>query len=78
VDIAAMIAIRDPHARQCAKIKVPGAVRAELDCGAVLFACVRAPLCAPPGPEERMILERFGSEYEIYMRSSKRLIPRVW
>ena len=42
-----------------------------------LFA-FRAPLCAPPGPEERMMLERFGSEYEIYMRSSKRLIPRVW
>jgi protein-S-isoprenylcysteine O-methyltransferase Ste14 len=30
------------------------------------------------GPEERMMLERFGSDYESYMNSSKRLIPGVW
>jgi protein-S-isoprenylcysteine O-methyltransferase Ste14 len=30
------------------------------------------------GPEERMMLERFGTEYENYKVTSKRLIPRVW
>jgi protein-S-isoprenylcysteine O-methyltransferase Ste14 len=30
------------------------------------------------GPEERMMLERFGGEYETYMRSSRRLIPAIW
>src|SRR5262245_2932340 len=30
------------------------------------------------GPEERMMCERFGSEYEMYMDNSKRLIPGVW
>ena len=28
--------------------------------------------------EERMMLEQFGSEYEAYMRRTKRLVPRVW
>jgi protein-S-isoprenylcysteine O-methyltransferase Ste14 len=30
------------------------------------------------GPEERMMLERFGSAYEAYMKHSKRLIPHIW
>ena len=30
------------------------------------------------GPEERMMLERFGSDYETYMQASKRLIPGIW
>jgi protein-S-isoprenylcysteine O-methyltransferase Ste14 len=30
------------------------------------------------GPEERMMLDRFGSEYETYMQRSKRLFPGVW
>ncbi len=30
------------------------------------------------GPEERMMLEQFGKEYEAYKASSKRLIPGVW
>jgi protein-S-isoprenylcysteine O-methyltransferase Ste14 len=30
------------------------------------------------GPEERMMLEEFGPEYETYMRRTKRLIPGVW
>jgi protein-S-isoprenylcysteine O-methyltransferase Ste14 len=30
------------------------------------------------GPEERMMLERFGSDYEDYMKTSKRLVPGVW
>jgi protein-S-isoprenylcysteine O-methyltransferase Ste14 len=28
--------------------------------------------------EERMLIERFGAEYEEYMRQSKRLIPFVY
>jgi protein-S-isoprenylcysteine O-methyltransferase Ste14 len=30
------------------------------------------------GPEERMMLEKFGKDYEAYMATSKRLIPKVW
>jgi protein-S-isoprenylcysteine O-methyltransferase Ste14 len=30
------------------------------------------------GPEERMMLEQFGKEYEAYMERTKRLIPGVW
>ena len=30
------------------------------------------------GPEERMMRERFGDEYEAYRARTKRLIPRVW
>jgi len=30
------------------------------------------------GPEERMMREKFGSQYEAYMRASKRLIPGIW
>jgi protein-S-isoprenylcysteine O-methyltransferase Ste14 len=30
------------------------------------------------GPEERMMLARFGTDYENYMRRSKRLIPGIW
>jgi protein-S-isoprenylcysteine O-methyltransferase Ste14 len=30
------------------------------------------------GPEERMMLDLFGSEYEDYMKTSKRLVPGVW
>lgn len=30
------------------------------------------------GREERMMVERFGSDYEAYMRNSKRLIPGFW
>ena len=30
------------------------------------------------GPEERMMREAFGSEYEAYGRRTKRLIPGVW
>ena len=29
-------------------------------------------------PEERMMQERFGKDYEAYMATTKRLIPRVW
>ena len=29
-------------------------------------------------PEEQMMLERFGEEYEAYMQRTKRLIPGVW
>lgn len=28
--------------------------------------------------EEKMLVERFGAEYEEYMRQSKRLIPLVY
>ena len=41
-------------------------------CAFVLLFALRV------GPEERMMLERFGSEYETYMQTSKRLIPGVW
>ncbi len=30
------------------------------------------------GPEERMMLEEFGKDYEAYMRRTKRLVPGVW
>jgi protein-S-isoprenylcysteine O-methyltransferase Ste14 len=30
------------------------------------------------GPEERMMRERFGSDYENYAKASKRLIPSIW
>jgi protein-S-isoprenylcysteine O-methyltransferase Ste14 len=29
-------------------------------------------------PEERMMLEEFGKDYEAYRTTTKRLIPRVW
>jgi protein-S-isoprenylcysteine O-methyltransferase Ste14 len=30
------------------------------------------------GPEERMMLEEFGKDYEAYMVRTKRLIPGIW
>jgi protein-S-isoprenylcysteine O-methyltransferase Ste14 len=30
------------------------------------------------GPEERMMLEEFGKDYEVYKGRTKRLVPRVW
>lgn len=30
------------------------------------------------GPEERMMLEQFGKDYEAYMATTKRLIPGIW
>jgi protein-S-isoprenylcysteine O-methyltransferase Ste14 len=30
------------------------------------------------GPEERMMLEEFGKDYEAYMARTKRLIPGAW
>jgi protein-S-isoprenylcysteine O-methyltransferase Ste14 len=30
------------------------------------------------GPEERMMLEEFGKDYEAYMATTKRLIPGIW
>ena len=30
------------------------------------------------GPEEKMMLETFGNEYAAYMKTTKRLVPRVW
>lgn len=30
------------------------------------------------GPEERMMAERFGAEYEAYARRTKRLVPGLW
>lgn len=30
------------------------------------------------GPEERMMREEFGQDYEAYMRRTKRLVPGVW
>jgi protein-S-isoprenylcysteine O-methyltransferase Ste14 len=30
------------------------------------------------GPEERMMLDEFGKDYEAYMRRTKRLVPGVW
>jgi protein-S-isoprenylcysteine O-methyltransferase Ste14 len=29
-------------------------------------------------PEERMMLEQFGSDYAAYMRKTKRLVPGFW
>ena len=29
-------------------------------------------------PEERMMLEEFGKDYEVYMATTKRLVPGVW
>jgi protein-S-isoprenylcysteine O-methyltransferase Ste14 len=30
------------------------------------------------GPEERMMLEEFGSDYEAYVQRTKRLVPGIW
>ena len=30
------------------------------------------------GPEERMMLEEFGKDYEEYMKRTKRLVPGIW
>jgi len=30
------------------------------------------------GPEERMMLEEFGKDYEAYMARTKRLVPGIW
>lgn len=30
------------------------------------------------GPEERMMLDEFGNDYQAYMATTKRLIPGVW
>src|SRR5262245_24195990 len=30
------------------------------------------------GPEERMMLEEFGKQYEVYRATTKRLVPGVW
>lgn len=30
------------------------------------------------GPEERMMLETFGNDYDAYSKRTKRLIPNVW
>lgn len=30
------------------------------------------------GAEERLMLEHFGKDYEVYMARTKRLVPRVW
>lgn len=30
------------------------------------------------GPEERMMIETFGPEYERYMARTKRLVPGLW
>ena len=30
------------------------------------------------GPEERMLLERFGDEYAAYAKRTKRLVPGIW
>ena len=37
----------------------------------LLFACRL-------GPEERMMLEEFGMDYEAYMGRTKRLVPGIW
>jgi len=41
-------------------------------CGFALLFVLRV------GREERMMLQRFGSDYETYMEHSKRLIPGIW
>ena len=30
------------------------------------------------GPEERMMLEEFGKDYQEYMAQTKRLVPGIW
>jgi protein-S-isoprenylcysteine O-methyltransferase Ste14 len=30
------------------------------------------------GPEERMMLEEFGEDYEAYRARTRRLVPRLW
>jgi protein-S-isoprenylcysteine O-methyltransferase Ste14 len=30
------------------------------------------------GPEERLMLEEFGQDYEVYRATTKRLVPGVW
>jgi protein-S-isoprenylcysteine O-methyltransferase Ste14 len=43
------------------------------------YGVAMALLCAfRLGPEERMMLEEFGKDYEAYMGRTKRLVPGVW
>jgi protein-S-isoprenylcysteine O-methyltransferase Ste14 len=30
------------------------------------------------GPEERMMLEEFGKDYEAYIVRTKRVVPGIW
>jgi protein-S-isoprenylcysteine O-methyltransferase Ste14 len=30
------------------------------------------------GPEEQMMREEFGGDYEAYLRRTKRLVPGIW
>jgi protein-S-isoprenylcysteine O-methyltransferase Ste14 len=30
------------------------------------------------GPEERMMLQEFGKDYDAYIRRTKRLVPGIW
>lgn len=43
------------------------------------YAVAMSLLCAfRLGPEERMMLEAFGKDYEAYMVRTKRLVPGIW
>lgn len=46
--------------------------------GPSYFVAVALLFALRVGPEERMMLEEFGKEYEAYMARTKRLVPGVW
>ena len=46
--------------------------------GPAYLVAVGALVALRIGPEERMMVERFGGEYEAYVLRSKRLVPEVW
>ena len=46
--------------------------------GPAMFVAFTAMFALRVAPEERMMRERFGAEYENYAKRSKRLIPGIW
>jgi protein-S-isoprenylcysteine O-methyltransferase Ste14 len=46
--------------------------------GAAYFVSMALVFAFRLHPEERMMLDEFGEEYEAYMRRTKRLIPGIW
>ena len=46
--------------------------------GPAYLVAVGALVALRIGPEERMMVEKFGGEYEAYVLRSKRLLPGVW
>jgi protein-S-isoprenylcysteine O-methyltransferase Ste14 len=46
--------------------------------GPAMLAAFTAMVLLRIGPEEQMMVDRFGDEYRAYAARTKRLIPGVW